>query len=50
MSSPERGIWLEDVAHREDLAMFVERAIRLDDADRSDHHRTRAKQNAEIRN
>jgi hypothetical protein len=32
MSSPERGIWLEDVAHREDLATFVERAIRLDDA------------------
>jgi hypothetical protein len=32
MSSPERGLWLEDAAHREDLATFVERAIRLDDA------------------
>jgi hypothetical protein len=32
MSSPERGIWLEDATHREDLATFVERALRLDDA------------------
>src|ERR1044072_3337243 len=32
MSSPERGIWLADAAHREDLATFVERAVRLDDA------------------
>ncbi len=32
MSSPERGIWLEDATHREDLATFVERAVRLDDA------------------
>lgn len=32
MSSPERGIWLEDADHREDLATFVERAMRLDDA------------------
>ena len=32
MSSSERGIWLQDVTHREDLATFVERAIRLDDA------------------
>lgn len=28
----ERGIWLDDAAHREDLATFVDRAIRLDDA------------------
>ena len=28
----ERGIWLDDAAHREDLATFVERALRLDDA------------------
>ncbi|TPG33217.1 hypothetical protein [Mycolicibacterium hodleri] len=26
----ERGLWLDDAAHREDLATFVERAIRLD--------------------
>lgn len=34
MSSPdaERGLWLDDVAHREDLLTFVERAMRLDDA------------------
>jgi hypothetical protein len=32
MSTPERGIWLADGAHREDLATFVERAVRLDDA------------------
>lgn len=32
MSSPERGIWLSDARHREDLATFVERAMRLDDA------------------
>ena len=32
MSSPERGIWLGDATHREDLATFVERAVRLDDA------------------
>lgn len=32
MSSPERGIWLEDATHREDLATFVDRAVRLDDA------------------
>ena len=32
MNSPERGIWLEDATHREDLATFVERAVRLDDA------------------
>ncbi len=32
MTSPERGIWLDDVTHREDLATFSERAMRLDDA------------------
>jgi hypothetical protein len=32
MTSPERGIWLEDATHREDLATFVDRAIRLDEA------------------
>ncbi|MDX1891437.1 hypothetical protein [Mycolicibacterium sp. 050158] len=28
----ERGLWLDDAAHREDLATFVDRAVRLDDA------------------
>ena len=28
----ERGIWLDDATHREDLATFAERALRLDDA------------------
>ncbi|KAA1251013.1 hypothetical protein F0Q45_06660 [Mycobacterium simiae] len=28
----ERGLWLKDTAHRADLARFVERAMRLDDA------------------
>lgn len=28
----ERGLWLPDAAHRADLAAFVERAMRLDDA------------------
>jgi hypothetical protein len=32
MTDTERGIWLDDVGHREDLATFVERALRLDDA------------------
>jgi hypothetical protein len=32
MTAPERGLWLDDVAHREDLATFVERATRLDEA------------------
>jgi hypothetical protein len=32
MSSPERGVWLADAAHRDDLAAFVDRARRLDDA------------------
>jgi hypothetical protein len=30
--APDRGLWLDDVAHREDLSTFVERALRLDDA------------------
>jgi hypothetical protein len=30
--SAERGIWLDDVAHREDLTTFVERLLRLDEA------------------
>lgn len=32
MSRSERGIWLTDAAHRDDLAAFAERALRLDDA------------------
>lgn len=32
MTEPERGIWLDDATHREDLAMFTERAMRLDEA------------------
>ena len=32
MSESERGIWLTEATHREDLATFVERALRLDDA------------------
>jgi hypothetical protein len=28
----ERGLWLDDAAHREDLATFVDRAVRLEDA------------------
>ena len=32
MSEPDRGIWLDDATHREDLATFTERALRLDDA------------------
>jgi hypothetical protein len=32
MTGAERGIWLDDATHREDLATFAERAIRLDDA------------------
>ena len=31
-SVAERGLWLPDAAHRADLAAFVERATRLDDA------------------
>ena len=32
MTQPERGVWLSDATHREDLATFTERALRLDDA------------------
>ena len=32
MTLAERGIWLDDATHREDLATFTERALRLDDA------------------
>jgi hypothetical protein len=32
MSRPERGLWLDDARHRDDLAAFVERALRLDEA------------------
>jgi hypothetical protein len=32
MTAAERGIWLDDATHREDLQTFTERALRLDDA------------------
>jgi hypothetical protein len=32
MSAHERGIWLHDARHRDDLAIFVDRALRLDEA------------------
>jgi hypothetical protein len=32
MTAPERGIWLDDATHREDLTTFIERAMRLDEA------------------
>jgi hypothetical protein len=32
MDRVERGLWLDDVAHREDLSTFVESALRLDDS------------------
>jgi hypothetical protein len=32
MTTPERGLWLTDAAHREDLITFVDRALRLDEA------------------
>ena len=32
MTAPERGLWLDDPRHRDDLATFVDRALRLDDA------------------
>ncbi len=32
VSSPERGLWLDNGSHRDDLATFVDRALRLDDA------------------
>jgi hypothetical protein len=31
-SGPERGLWLEDAVHREDLSTFIDAALRLDDA------------------
>ena len=32
MTKAERGVWLDGATHREDLATFVDRALRLDDA------------------
>jgi hypothetical protein len=32
VTSPERGLWLADAAHREDLITFVDRALRLDES------------------
>jgi hypothetical protein len=32
MTHLERGVWLEDALHREDLSTFVDAALRLDDA------------------
>lgn len=32
MTHAERGIWLDDATHREDLTTFAEHALRLDDA------------------
>lgn len=32
MSTGERGLWLEDPSHREDLVTFVDRAMRLDES------------------
>lgn len=32
MTGTERGVWLGDTAHREDLSIFTERAHRLDEA------------------
>lgn len=32
MSTGERGLWLEDPSHREDLMTFVDRAMRLDES------------------
>jgi hypothetical protein len=32
MTPAERGLWLDHATHREDLATFVQRALRLDDA------------------
>jgi hypothetical protein len=32
MTEPERGVWLDDATHREDLVTFTERAVRLDAA------------------
>jgi hypothetical protein len=32
MTESERGLWLDDATHREDLSTFAERALRLDEA------------------
>lgn len=32
MTAPERGLWVDDSRHREDLATFVDRALRLDES------------------
>ncbi|MGA5544726.1 hypothetical protein ACPCIR_22970 [Mycobacterium sp. NPDC051198] len=32
MTTPERGLWIDDPRDREDLATFLDRALRLDDA------------------
>lgn len=32
MTAAERGIWLDDTTHRDDLATFTERVLRLDQA------------------
>lgn len=32
MRTPERGVWLADRSHRDDLTTFADRALRLDDA------------------
>ena len=32
MTAPERGLWIDDPRDREDLATFLDRAMRLDDA------------------
>lgn len=32
IGAQERGLWLDDTTHRENLATFVERALRLDEA------------------
>ncbi|MEE6164385.1 MULTISPECIES: hypothetical protein [unclassified Mycolicibacterium] len=32
MTGPERGLWIDDPHQRDDLAMFIDRALRLDDA------------------
>src|SRR3954453_2339117 len=32
MTEPERGVWLDNATHREDLVTFTERAVRLDAA------------------
>ncbi|KAA0083332.1 hypothetical protein CIW52_12970 [Mycolicibacterium sp. P9-64] len=32
MTDPDRGLWLEDAVHREDLSTFIDAALRLDDS------------------